>query len=123
MTKLPREIMLEAIRQQELMGWPEMVPAYAEIEHADGRKLWKAWENLTVADCEQLVEQHSRVAKRAIEKWMKRRTKYFLRQAGQSIIRARLYRCQYFVLMGMENTTEADMPFPCSATDSDERIS
>lgn len=119
MTKVPHEIMLEAIRQQELMGWPEMVPAWSEFTCGDGTRIFIAWEDLTVAHCEQLVEQHSRSARKAIERWMACHSSAVLRAAGYSIIRARLYRTQYFVLMGMKNTTEADMPFPCSAEDPD----
>lgn len=35
---IPHEISLEAERQQQLMGWPKLVPAYNEVLHADGIK-------------------------------------------------------------------------------------
>ena len=110
--QLSREIALEAERQQDLMGWPERVPAYAEIPDANGKIFFHHWRDLTVADCEQLVEFHTRKARRAIDLWMERKTARSLRNAGWNIIRARLYRCQYFSLIGKTDSTEHDMPFP-----------
>lgn len=71
------------------------------------------WENLTVGICEQLVEQHTRAARKAIDRWLVTKSTRSLRAAGWNIIRARLYRCQYLSLLGITDSTEHDMPFPC----------
>lgn len=114
---VPHEIQLEAIREQESLRWPEFVPAYAEIPRPGGKTVWQSYENLTIADCEQLVEHHSRKAIKAIERFEQTRSKISARTAGHHIIYARLYRCTYLSLMGIEDSTEDDLPFPCREND------
>jgi hypothetical protein len=109
---IPTEIHAECIRQQQKMGWPESVPAFAEFPAADGRKLWCHYRDLTVSLCEQLVEFHSRKARTAIATWHKTKSTNARARAGKNIIYARLYRCRYLSLMGIEDSTEDDMPFP-----------
>lgn len=112
MRKLPSEILVEVVRQQELMGWPEMVPAYAEYPDANGNMLWDHFEKLNVAICEQLVEHHSRKATKALNTYQLTHSTRSLRSAGKNILYARLYRCRYLTLLGKTDSTEADMPFP-----------
>lgn len=115
---LPQEIIAEIINQQKLMGWPRKVPSYAELPGCDGRILFKRHDELNVGDCEQLVEWHSRKANEAIERWKKTGARISLKTAGKNIVRARLYRCQYFSLMGIDDS-ESDMPFACDKKESD----
>lgn len=107
---VPFEIQEEVVDQQTAMGWPDLVPANAEMPN--GR--WKRYANLNVGDCEQLVEFLARKARKSIATWCRTRTTRARRAAGRSILYARLYRCRYIELTGQENTTEADMPLPFS---------
>lgn len=113
LTPLPASIIAEVVRQQEAMGWPDMVPAYVEIPQADGSMVWDHYHNITVGIAEQLVEHHTRLGRAAICKWLVSPTRYMLRKAGRNILYARLYRCRYLQLIGKTDSTEADMPFPC----------
>jgi hypothetical protein len=114
--KLPQPIIVELVRQQEAMGWPDMVPAYAEVKHADGRTLVYEHGDLTVALCEQLVEQHSRSAIAAINRFRANSSRRSCKTAAFHVLRARLYRCRYIQLTGKKNSTEADMPFPIESS-------
>lgn len=109
---VPTAILAEVVRQQELMGWPEFVPAYAEIRKADGHTYFDHHENLTVGDCEQLSEQYHRKSLKALETWKRTGTVRSLRAAGKSILYARLYRCRYLQLTGKTDSAESDMPMP-----------
>lgn len=109
---VPADVIAEVVRQQEAMGWPDMVPMYAELQ--DGR--FMCHEDLTVADCEQVVEWRIRRARL----WLRRHgwspSRKTLRNAARNILLARLYRCQYITLIGKTDSTEADMPFPLPTT-------
>lgn len=112
MQPLPHAVLVEVVRQQDLMGWPDMVPAYAEVPHPDGEARFWRYQDLTVATCEQLVEHHTRQARAALERFAKRETRKSLRAAGRHIVYARLYRCTYMSLTGQEDFDESEMPFP-----------
>ena len=112
MPNLPQAIIYETLREQGRQGWPEMVPAYAEFIDERGRHVFCPFKEMTVARCEQSVEFHRRKALQAIDRYLKTATQKSARTAGFHIIRARLWRCQYFTLSGQEETTEDDMPFP-----------
>jgi hypothetical protein len=111
-TDLPSVIVREVVRQQELMGWPEYVPKYAEFKNGSGKIVFKEHARLTVGDCEQLVEFHSRRANIALKYWREDGSASWRRNAAKSIVYARLYRCRYIQLIGKTDSTEADMPFP-----------
>lgn len=115
--KLPNELLAEVVRQQEKMGWPEMVPAYAEIKKADGKTYFKPYENLTVGDCEQLVQQNIDAAWRALDRYAGNSSQRTLKRAAHFVLYARLYRCTYISLTGKTDSTEADMPFPQMSDD------
>lgn len=111
--KIPPEIANDVIRQQTKMGWPDLRPAFAEMPNG----CFKRFDDLNAGDCEQLVEHYSRKAHRAITKWMETRSPKWIAKAAHHILYARLYRCDYITIMGIEGTTEADMPFPCMTED------
>jgi hypothetical protein len=113
---LPLEIIREIAWQQRKMGYPESVPKWACRPNARGKLVWQHHDSLTVADCEQLVEYRSRLARRALLRWRREGAivgARSMRTAAGHILLARLYRCQYLYLIGQEYSTEADMPFPC----------
>lgn len=112
MDRLPPEVIAEVVRQQQIMGWPDRVPAWAPIRGKDGVTRYERFENLTVADCEQLAEQFTRRARSALATYGKHCSARSLRMAGKAVLYARLYRCQYITLIGKKDSTEADMPFP-----------
>lgn len=125
MATVPEEIQHEVIRQQKAMGWPDQVPAYAFLPPTE--QTVKRYENLTVAECEQLVEHHIRKAIVGIRRFVDlqnstispfaaRRRCSLRNTAARSILLARLYRCRSISLMSKgatngETSTEADMPF------------
>jgi len=111
---VPDPIVLECIAEQERMGWPDCVPKYAEIPTAGGQIVWQEWKYLTVGDCEQLVEHHTRKANKAIARFIKTGSRATSKTAAWNMIRARLYRIEYFVkLHGPEvDISEYDLPFP-----------
>lgn len=109
---VPPELIAEVIRQQERMGWPEWVPAYAEVPDSKGKYHVYRHQDLTVALCEQLTEHHHRKSLKAIARWQKTGSIHSLRTAGKNIVYARLYRCRYIQLTGKTDSTEADMPLP-----------
>lgn len=111
MQTVPDEIAIDVVRQQAEMGWPDIVPAYAEYPLADGRMVFCHFRNLTVARCEQLVEFHTRRALKAMATWRKTHSQAACRKAAKNILRARLYRCQYITLIGQTDSSEVDMPF------------
>ncbi len=113
---LPKEIFREVIREQERMGWPDSVPYYADLPVPVNKSILKRYHDLNVGDCEQLVENHVRKARRAIERFGTTKSPTTARTAGHHILYARLYRCLYFTLLGVtvDETYEADMPFPHS---------
>lgn len=108
---LPREVIVEVVRQQAAMGWPEMVPAFAELPDASGVVWFRRFQDLTVGLCEQLVEHHRRRASSILthRDWIPSRGR--LEDVARHILFARLFRCRYIQLIGQENATEADMPF------------
>ncbi len=110
--KVPQQIVSEVVRQQKLMGWPDIVPAYAECPDANGEMRWYAHNELDVGMCEQLVEFYSRKAQKAMATWGRTGSVRSLRSTGKNILYARLYRCRYIQLTGQTDTTEADMPLP-----------
>jgi hypothetical protein len=102
----------EVVRQQDLMGWPDSVPKYAEVPHPDGEARFWLYQDLTVAACEQLVEHHTRQARAALRRYEISQAVRSLRKAGRNILYARLYRCKYMELIGREDFGEEEMPFP-----------
>lgn len=110
---VPPQIAAEVGLQQDEMGWPEMVPKYANWRDADGKEWWTEHKNLSVSICEQIVEWRTRLARRAIREYKKSPDAKWRHRAGRNILYARLYRCQYLSLIGKSDSTEADMPFPC----------
>jgi hypothetical protein len=109
---IPVEILTEVARLQEEENWIEMVPAYAELMRPGKPSLWTPCQRLTVADTEQLVEQHTRMARKSIERWKRTGSPRTLETAARHILRGRTYRCLYIELTGQQNATEADMPIP-----------
>lgn len=106
---LSADLVRDLVRQQEEMGWPDDVPAFAEMP--DGR--FKRHQDLTVGDCEQITEWRTRIARMWIKRFEEGHDKRSMVNAARNVLLARLYRCQFFTLMGMTETTEDDMPFPC----------
>ncbi len=103
-----REIIAEIVRQEEKMGWPEMVPAFAEIRP----NVWKKHGDLNLSDCEQIVEWRTRVAVRALfGVYHGLRDARTVRRAAKNVLLARLYRCQYYTLLGKNDVDPGDMPF------------
>lgn len=101
------KLIAEVVRQQDEMGWPEMVPAWAELP----TKLFKCHRDLNVGDCEQIVEWRTRRAHKWLRRFMATQDPMAMKNAARNILLARLYRCQYFTLIGKTHPTEADMPF------------
>lgn len=108
--KLHPQVQQEVVRQQELMGWPDMVPAYVELPDAMGQVRMKCFHDLNVSDCEQATEFYLRRARRAYATFLKTGTKNACTRAGKNLLYARLYRCEYIGKLGIEDSTEADMP-------------
>lgn len=115
--KLPTELLAEVVRQQEKMGWPDLVPAFAEIKRADGKTSFMKHGSLTVSDCEQLVQQHVDAAWKALDRYAANSSQRTLKRAAHHVLYARLYRCTYISLTGKEDSTEIDMPFPIADAD------
>lgn len=69
----------------------------------------------TIEDCERIVEYHTRLGWAAIDRWKARGKTSSAKSAAYHIYVARLMRCRYFVLMGIGDSKESDMPFPCEA--------
>ena len=113
-TQIPVEIVREVVREQERMGWPDCVPAYAELPYPGGKTIFKGYRNLNVGDSEQLVEHHTRKARKAIARFHSTKSPTTARTAGHHILYARLYRCLYFTLTGTftGEPMEDQMPFP-----------
>lgn len=108
---IPIEITEAVVRHQEKMKWPECVPGFVEFKRGK-KELWKRFPETTVADCEQIGEYHIREAQRHIVRWMENGRLGTMRRAARHIFMARALRCRYFTLMGIENSTEAELPFP-----------
>ena len=85
---------------------------YAEFP--DGR--FKGWEDLTVGDCEQLVEAYSRRARKSIERFIRTNSQRTAKTAAEFIDRARLYRDRYNELLGKQSS-ECDMSFPFASVE------
>jgi hypothetical protein len=117
---LPDEVVNACLYWERELNWPECVPTYAEIPDHDGYVRWKEYESLTVADCEQAVENYSRLARKKLERAERRNSRRIVtgmsrrtaRQVGRMIIWARVFRCRYISLTGQNEATEEDMPFP-----------
>lgn len=118
---IPLEIQRQVLVQQEAFDWPDMVPKYAFLP-PDCQRV-KLFRELTVAECEQLVEFHVRQAIKHAAAWNESihspfgvfhayRRRVLRDAAAESIVLARLFRCQSFTLQGVEQSSEADMPFP-----------
>lgn len=84
---------------------------FAEIRRRRKPSVFKKAALLTVGECEQLVEFHTRRAKRAIMRYEGHQSRSSIRTAAEHIVRARLYRDRYHHLLG-KPVNEADMPFP-----------
>jgi hypothetical protein len=115
--ELPAEIVAAVVEHERRMDYPDFVPTYAEVPHPDGVTRFKHRHSLTVADCEQLVEFHTRRARSAITTWDRTRSRQAAGKAGKNILYARLYRCLYMTLTGVVEVNEADMPFPIQEHD------
>lgn len=113
LAKLPHEILVEVVRLQDEIDWVNTIPAYCEWIAADGSHFFCGVENVTIAILEQSVEYHTRKARTAIKRWLRTRSKTTLRTAAWHILRARTWRCQYFILLGQHEFPESEMPFPC----------
>ena len=113
---IPKPLIAEIVRQQNLMGWPDTVPAYAEVPDARGQIHLCHYEDLTIALCEQLTEHHHRKSLKAIQRYLATGSVHSLRTAGKNIVYARLYRCRYIQLTGKTDSTEDDMPLPLHKT-------
>lgn len=74
--------------------------AYAEFRQ-DRKSYFKHWEDLTVADCEQLAEQYARLARKSIERYSRTGSHRTARTAAEYIDRSRLYRDRYRQLLGL----------------------
>ncbi|MFH1918787.1 MAG: hypothetical protein ABIP48_02725 [Planctomycetota bacterium] len=84
---------------------------YAEIHRPGKPSVWREFVRLTIADCEQLVEYHTRRARKAIARLEITGSTRSTRTAADHVYRARLYRWRYHEMIGNE-PGEADMPFP-----------
>lgn len=118
---IPIEIQRQVLVQQEAYDWPKLVPKYAFLP-PDCQRV-KLFRELTVGECEQLVEFHIRRAIQHASAWNELlhatfgvfhayRRRVLRDAAAESIVLARLFRCQSFTLRGLQQTTEEDMPFP-----------
>lgn len=108
---VPLAIVREVVRQQEALGWPEVVPAYAEVPRPGGKVVFKTHAALTVADCEQLVEHHARQARAAIARFTNTESPTTAKSAGWHILRTRLYRCEYLGKTEQSDPDEQQFPF------------
>lgn len=113
MPTLPESVQAELLRQQtDEYDWPNLVPAFAEVLDRDGRALYIKFHRTTLAHCEQIVEHESRLARYILEKGYWRKSKQRVQDVVRHILTARIFRCREIQLLGTENTTEDDMPFP-----------
>jgi hypothetical protein len=86
--------------------------AFAEIPQPGSReKLFCHFEDLTVAHCEQLVEEHTRRARKLIARYEQTGSPSTARTAAGHIFRANRYRLRYYELLG-QDFDPADLPFP-----------
>lgn len=108
---IAQRIVAEILAQQEAMGWPHTVPAWATLPDAAGSVRYYAYKHLTVGLCEQLVEYHSRAARSIMAPGTRGLDRIDVAGAARHILLARLYRCTYIDLIGQEDSTEDDMPF------------
>lgn len=106
MKTIPPHVAQEVIRQQVDLNWPESVPKYVEIPNADGEVLFHLYEDLGPIEFEQATEYHIREAVKRLERKRGRPN-----VIAALILRARIYRCKYLSLMGIDETSEDDMPF------------
>jgi len=111
MPQFTRDIERAIVAEQARMGWPDRVPAWVEVPHADGRILWHRYQDLTIALCLQAREHQERKAKRALERMVYRPSATTLRRIAHHVVRARLYACTYIQLVGQQDSAEDDMPF------------
>jgi hypothetical protein len=104
---IPNEIVREVARLDHVGG------IWKWAEFRSGRKSYfKAWEDLTIADCEQLAEQYARLARKSIERFrMRGGSPHTAKTAGHYVHRARLYRDRYHELLG-KPPNERDQVFP-----------
>lgn len=109
---VPAAVLNEVVRLQESEDWINTVPAWAELMTPGRPTRFKHHKALTVADAEQLTEQHTRLARAAIERFLRTGSQHSARTAARHILRGRTYRCLYIRLTGQTGTTEADMPLP-----------
>jgi hypothetical protein len=100
--------------------------AYYEFRTGSGRtaqSLFKGWEDLTVADCEQLAEQYVRLARQAITRFcFNGGSKHSAKTAAEYMYRAKLCRWRYQELTGQE-PNECDQVFPILTPDEAKAIS
>ena len=97
--QLPAELAQALVLAMQEMDWPNMVPAYAEIPQRKGGALWKHHDALTVADCEQLTEHHTRAARRQWESFLAKPNPAKAKRFGFHAVRANVYRCTYIEKM------------------------
>ncbi len=108
---IPLQVWDEVIRQQrEDFDWPYKVPKVVEFKRADNKEVWIGYEKVGIDLCEQITEYHVRRARAAIRRWNDKGKAASMQKAARHILIARIMRCKYIQLMGIENSTEADMP-------------
>ncbi len=107
---VPEAIMNEVAIEQE-----KGLPRWGEVPRPGGEAVFVEYDNLTVGDCEQLVEHHTRKGCKAIARFIRTESYRTAKTAAFHMFRARLYRCLYLDLTGvdLEKPHEDQMPFPC----------
>lgn len=112
--QLPAAIVTAVEKEMKRTGWPDMVPSYAEFKRPGRSSLFKPHKLLTIADCEQLCEQFTRMARKALDDYERRPNKNAERRAAENIVKANTYRCSYIAKMGTPESEwkPTDVPFP-----------
>lgn len=115
--RVPEMIYKAILREQE--SWGDGVPMFAELPGPSRQILFQEWSDLTVGDCEQLVEHHTRRAISALKRFALHESRHTAKTAAWHILRARLYRCRYCNLIG-DDSDLAQLPFEIREASDDE---
>jgi hypothetical protein len=92
---VPAEIAKEMAWLQKHAELNDTASAYAELNRTGKSPLLKRYQDLTVADAEQLVEQHTRMAHDAIQRWVRSRSQRTARTAARHILLGGIYHRLY----------------------------
>lgn len=110
MTMLPRVICEHVARLHE-KGWP------AVVEFPEGRnRFWIGLEAATVAQLEQAVEMETRLARKAIKRFVATGSLRSAETAAMRINRARSF-AEWSLVNQKAEVTEAALPFPFMSMD------